>query len=364
MGFREEGWKVPFYDPPIDEADVIAVAEAVRQKKLSQGSVVREFEEKLAKYLGCKYVVCCNSGTAALHLALVSLNISEGDEVVVPSFTFAATINSVLYVRAEPVFADIDSATYCIDPDDMWNKVTANTQAIIPVHLAGISADMDRIDNLAVVEDAAQAIGCKYKGKMVGTIGDVGAFSFYTTKSLQCAEGGALVTNNEEIATKARILRSHGQESRYKHIYLGYNYRMSDITASLGLSQLEKLDEIIEGKQKVALQYNDLLRDTEGVYTPQTASYSTHTYNFYILRCKTREIALNILDEAKKEGVEIIRAYMPVHKQPYLPEYHNIRLPVTDDYEGKTIFLPCWKNMPETFIGKVVEVVEKGCKNE
>ncbi len=373
MGFRTEGWKVPFYEPDVRFRDVYNVAKTVFQKKLSQGSVVGEYERELAECIGTKEAIVVNSGTAALHLALASLGIGKEDEVIVPSFTFVATVNAVLYVGAKPVFVDINSDTYCMDVKDVENKITSKTKAIIPVHLCGQSVDIDGLyeivtgGDMYLIEDAAQAIGCRYKGHKVGTLGDVGCFSTYVTKTLgNTGEGGFITTDDDKLANKMRAMRSHGQVERYKHKYFGWNYRMSDINASLGLSQLSRLGDMIESKRKIAFLYGMKLHglEKEGhIILPKTSSYSTHTYTFFMILCRDKIVANRIMLKAEDEKVQVIRAYLPVHKQPYLKGcYDNVKLLITDSYSDRLLFLPCFPCMKEKLINEVVEVVGKGCE--
>nr|MDO8134547.1 DegT/DnrJ/EryC1/StrS family aminotransferase [Candidatus Njordarchaeum guaymaensis] len=257
--------KIPVADPYITREDVRAVAQAIKNKRLSQGQYVDRFEREFASYLGRKHALAAMNGTAALHLAIMSVGVKPGDEVIVPSFTFIATSNCVLYAGAKPVFVDIDPNTYNIDPEKIERLISPRTKAIIPVHYAGQPADMDPILEIAerrglcVIEDAAEAHGATYKNRKAGAIGELGCFSFYPNKNMTTGEGGMLATDDDEIAEKVRLLRSHGQDSRYHHVTIGYNYRMTDMQAALGMVQLRRLDRILRKKREAAEYYGKLL---------------------------------------------------------------------------------------------------------
>ena len=238
-------------EPLVGEEEVNAVREVLLSGMYVSGKKVKEFEEKFAEYIGTKYAIATSSGTAALHISLACLDIGPGDEVIVPPMTFFATIEAVLYQNAIPIFADVDE-NYCMDPKSIENVITNRTKAIIPVHLFGYSANMKRIMEIArkydlyVIEDCAQAHGTEYYGKKVGSIGHIGAFSFFATKNMTTGEGGMITTNDEEVAKKAKMIRSHGMIDRDNHIMLGYNYRMTEMEAAFGLVQLSKLDQLNE----------------------------------------------------------------------------------------------------------------------
>ncbi len=279
-------WKVPLSDVDLDKKEMKAVKEVLESKWLSMGERVREFENKFAKYLGAKYAVATNSGTAALHLALRCLGTKSGDEILVPALTFVATVNAILYCQAKPVFADITSLEDLnVSPRDIEKKITRRTKGILVVHYAGYLADMDEITRIArkhklfLVEDSAHAVGARWGKKAAGTIGDAGCFSFFSNKNMITGEGGMLVTDNSDIARKARIMRSHGMTSlswdrflghatSYDVTDLGYNYRMNEISASLGLEQLKKLEKNNRKREDLTRLYIQNLMDTRGLLIP------------------------------------------------------------------------------------------------
>ena len=269
--------KVPIAKPIIGEEEIENVVEVLKSGMIAQGPKVEEFEQKFADWVGAKYGIAVNSGTAALHVALLSCGIGEGDEVITTPFTFIASGNSIVYTGAKPVFADIDLKTYTLDPDSIEDLITENTKAIMPVQLYGQSANMDKINEIArkhgliVIEDAAQAHGAICNGKKVGSMGDMACFSFYPTKNMTTSEGGIITTDDEDLAENAKIFRAHGATVRYHHDAIGYNFRMTDISAAIGLAQLEKIDDFNDKRIANAAYLNEGLKDVEGIVTPYCA---------------------------------------------------------------------------------------------
>ena len=352
----EMNYKVPLADPYITEEDVNAVADAVRQKRLSQGKHVEKFENKFAEYIGVKHGVAICNGTAALHVALAAVGVSAGDEVIVPSFSFVATSNSVLYQRAKPVFADINPLTYNINPEEIEKRITKKTRAIIPVHYAGQPADMDAVSEIAekyriyVVEDAAEAHGALYHGRKAGSLGDVACFSFYPNKNMTTGEGGMITTDDEELAERMRMIRAHGQDARYHHVMLGYNYRMTDFQAALGLVQLKRLERVIRNKVERAVFYNKKIRETfdDAIIPPYAAPDRTHVYMFYSVRFETRAMRDKAIVELENRGVETRISFPCLHLQPLYQELFGYRtglLPVTENVSDTILCLPIYPHM-------------------
>jgi dTDP-4-amino-4,6-dideoxygalactose transaminase len=251
---------IPIAKPYLGQEEVNAVREVLESGMIASGPRVDEFEKRFAEFANTRYAIAVTSGTVALHLALLSLDIKEGDEVIVPSFSFIASANSVLFCNAKPVFCDVDSKTFNIDVTKIKDLITENTKAIMPVHLYGQPADIDPIKEIAeahdikIIGDACQAHGAKYKGKMVGSFGDVECFSFYPTKNMTTGEGGMLTTDSSDIAEKAISIRNHGRQKTkwgYEHGMIGYNYRMTDISAAIGLEQLKRLPDFIKKRQDI-----------------------------------------------------------------------------------------------------------------
>ena len=282
--------KVPIAKPIIGEEEIENVVEVLKSGMIAQGPKVEEFEKKFAEWVDADYGIAVNSGTAALHVALLSCGIGKGDEVITTPFTFIASGNSIVYTGAKPVFADIDLKTYTMNPNAIEDLITENTKAILPVQLYGQSADMDRINEIAeayglvVIEDAAQAHGATCKGKKVGSMGDIACFSFYPTKNMTTSEGGIITTDDPDLVETARMFRAHGARVRYHHDAIGYNFRMTDISAAIGLAQLNKIDEFNDKRIENAAYLNEGLQDVEGVVTPYCAEGSKHVYHQYTIR--------------------------------------------------------------------------------
>ena len=312
--------KVPIAKPIIGDEEIENVVEVLKSGMIAQGPKVAEFEQKFAEWVGAKYGIAVNSGTAALHTALLACGIGEGDEVITTPFTFIASGNSIVYTGAKPVFADIDLKTYTLDPDSIEDLITENTKAILPVQLYGQSANMDKINELAekygliVIEDAAQAHGATCNGKKVGSMGDMACFSFYPTKNMTTSEGGIITTDDEDLAEKARIFRAHGATVRYHHDEIGYNFRMTDISAAIGLAQLEKIDEFNEKRIANAAYLNEGLKDVDGVVTPYCAYDSKHVYHQYPIMVEKgdRDDWVDIINDWVLEQESIIRFHYTI----------------------------------------------------
>jgi len=284
--------------PQIGMYEMEGVMEVIRSKQLTQGVKVEEFEEMFAKYIGTKYAVAVNSGTAALHCAYLALGLKKGDEVITTPFTFRATISMIEATGATPVFVDIKD-DFNIDETLIKEKITKKTKAIVPVHLFGKPCSMDKIMKIAneykifVIEDAAQSCGAEYNNKKTGNFGDIGAFSFYGTKILTTCEGGMCVTNDLEIAKKIRMIRNHGMDEYGNFKMLGYNYRMTDVSASIGIKQLDKIDNFISVRRYIAASYNYYFDKL--VKVPRDTENTRHAYNNYSFVVKNRDLVIKNL---------------------------------------------------------------------
>src|SRR3990172_6954688 len=287
---------IPIAKPLIGEEEINAVTEVLRSGTIAEGQKVKDFEAEFAEYVGTSYAVAVNSGTAALHVALLAHNIGPGDEVITTPFSFVATSNSVLFTGARPVFADIDEKTFNIDPESIIEKVTSKTKAIIPVHLYGQAVDMKKImeiaedNDLVVIEDACQAHGATYEGKNVGSFG-TGTFSFYPTKNMTTGEGGMITTDDKNVAERAKMIRSHGSKVRYFHEMLWYNLRMTDIAAAIGLIQLGKLDDFNEARIRNAGYLNEKLNKIPGLRLPYIDKRCGHVFHQYTVRVNSSTIS-------------------------------------------------------------------------
>jgi dTDP-4-amino-4,6-dideoxygalactose transaminase len=375
--------------PILDNEEIERVVNVLKSGRYVQGPNVKEFEEKFAEYIGVKHAVAVNSGTAALHMALATLGVGPGDEVVVPALTFFSTATSVIHQNAIPVFSDIETTSYNMDPEDLHERITERTRVIIPVHLYGGPAEMDPILELAekrgvyVVEDAAQAHGAEYKGKKVGSIGHIGCWSFYATKNMTSGEGGMITTDDDEVARKARILRNHGMVNRDDHVMLGYNYRMNEIQAAIGVVQLKKLDIFNEIRIKHSRFLMENLKDVDWFKLPEIRPYNKHVFFWLPVLIDESKLEMSTLELRKRlfnSGVETRHRYnAPLYKQIMLLEknaypkgcpfncpfygkemdYSSIYLKNTEKIAGKVLGLPNHPGLEEEDLERVVEVVHE-----
>jgi len=354
---------IPIAKPMIGEEEKKAVIEVLDSGMLASGPKVEEFEKKFAEFIRVKHAIATTSGTTALHLALLSLGVGDGDEVIVPSFSFIATANSILFCNAKPVFCDVDLETFNIDVEKIESLITDKTRAIMPVHLYGQPADMKPILEIAeehdlyVIGDAAQAHGAEYDGGRVGSFGDVECFSFYPTKNMTTGEGGMITTNIEEIAERARSIRNHGREKTkwgYEHNRLGYNYRMTDIAAAIGLEQLKKLPKFNEKRRKNAEYYNENLDGIDGIEIPYVLENVKHVYHQYTIKCDDRESIINKLKE-KEIGYGIYYP-KPLHFYRHLEKFATNDLKNSEILSEKVVSIPVHSALTVEELERVVEV--------
>lgn len=346
---------LPVAEPKFGDVELRYVSECVLTGWVSSaGKFVRRFEEQFSEFCETKFAVSSSSGTSALHLSLLALEIGVGDEVIVPSFTFISTANAVTFTGAKPVFVDSEPSTWNINPVEIKKAITAKTKAIIPVHVYGHPANMTPIldiareYNIAVVEDAAEAHGALYKGKKVGSLGDMGMFSFYGNKIITTGEGGMIVTDNNDLAEKIRILRDHGMDPnrRYWHSILGYNYRMTNIQAALGVAQMERIDQIVEQKRRNADLYAKGLQGISGITLPPEEVWGKNIYWLYSLLIDDEEFGMSskeLGEQLKKKGIETRPLFLPVHQQPIYNTGQN--LPVCEKLSRCGLSLPSSVNL-------------------
>lgn len=360
--------RLPIAEPSLGEKELIYVSECVLTGWVSSiGKFVTQFEELFAKFCGTKYAVSTSSGTTALHLALLALDIQPGDEVIVPSLTFIATANTVRHCGATPVFVDSEMETWNIDPSLIEAAITPKTKAIIPVHIYGHPADMDPIlaiakkYNLYVIEDAAEAHGALYKGKNVGSLGDLGIFSFFGNKIITTGEGGMVVTDDEELYNKMQILKAHGMDPNIKYIHpvLGYNYRLTNIQAAIGVAQMEKIDRLIEKKRLMAKWYEEGLKDIPGITLPPEKEWAKNVYWMYSILIDEKIFGItrdHLIEKLQERGIETRPFFYPIHKQPIynLP----IKLPVTEKLSLIGLNLPSANNLNRADVEKVVKAMK------
>lgn len=342
--------KIPLFKVNSDKKDIEAIKKVLNRKESwTVGYEADELEKKLAKYVGSKYAVVCNSGTSALHAALLTLGIGEGDEVIVPSFSFIATANCVLMVGAKPVFADIEEETYGLDPEDVLNKITDKTKAIIPVHVGGQPCKIQELKeiaddyNLFLIEDACEALGARVGKKMVGTIGEIGVYSFCQNKIITTGDGGAIVTNNPHIYRILKRVVNHGKEDDF--VDLGYNWRLPNILAALGISQLNKIDKNIEKRMKIADYYYQRLG-----HQYVNSVYQLFTYNFGDKRDA-------IKNKLTKLGIGCKVYFDPIHLTPFYRSigYGDIKLPVTEKVSKQVLSLPIYPTLTNKEQDKIIK---------
>ena len=350
---------IPIARPQMGEDEKQRVWEAMASGSLAQGPRVHELEEEFAAFIGAGHAVATSSGTTALHLALLAYGIGAGDEVITVPFTFIASANSILYTGARPVFVDVAERDFGIDPSLIEAAITERTKAIMPVSLYGQPSDMEAVTEiaerhgLAVVEDACQAHGAAIGERRSGTWG-AGTFSFYPTKNMTTGEGGMITTDDGELAERARLLREHGMKVRYHHDVVGYNFRMTDIAAAIGLAQLPKLPANNERRRAIAARYD---RELRGVVTPQVRPGVTHVYHQYTLLVNERDAFAEAL---KARGVGSAVYYpIPVHLQkPYLAlGYGHEALPVTDRLTARVLSIPVHPSLADDEVSAVIEAV-------
>lgn len=365
---------IPLFDLNFDEQEENAVLEVLRSRWISTGPKTAEFENKFAQLLHTDHAVALSNCTVALHLAMKLIGLKSGDEVICPSLTFVATVNAIRYVDAIPVFADIKSCNdLTIDPEEIERKITGNTRAIVVMHFGGFACDMDRIMQIArkhglkVIEDACHGPLSEYKGKKLGTIGDIGCFSFFSNKNISTGEGGMLITNNQAYYERAKLLRSHGMTSMsyerakghstaYDVVDLGFNYRMDDIHASIGIAQLSKIIDDLDKRALIRKKYLELLRNISGIIVP-FSEYSEFSSNYIfpiVLKDSNSEMRDQIRELMAEQGIQTSVHYPAVHRFSIYRDFYT-ELPLTDYVAGNLITLPMYAGLKYESIEYIVE---------
>ncbi|MEK7646870.1 MAG: UDP-4-amino-4,6-dideoxy-N-acetyl-beta-L-altrosamine transaminase [Patescibacteria group bacterium] len=362
---------IPYGRQSIDKDDIGAVVDVLRSDWLTQGPAIASFEKALASYCGVKYAVAVSNGTAGLHLAYLAAGLKGGDDVITTPNTFVATSNMLLAVGARPVFCDIRSDTFNIDEAEIEKLVTRKTRAIIPVHFAGHPCEMEVVWKVAqkrklfVIEDACHALGASYKKFKIGSCrySNAAVFSFHPVKSMTTGEGGAIVTNDKRFYEKLISLRSHGihKDDNGQNVMteLGYNYRMTDMQAALGKSQLKKLDRFIEKRRAVVSWYGNLLRETNEIMLPKELPQCYHGWHIYVIRVKDPKMRWPLYRYLLKNGIGVNFHYPAVYSHPYYRKhgYKNIQLKNMDEYHNSCITLPCHTKLAKSDIRKIARLI-------
>jgi UDP-4-amino-4,6-dideoxy-N-acetyl-beta-L-altrosamine transaminase len=369
---------IPYSRQWIDKEDIEAVLNVLGSDFLTQGPKVGEFEDALSKYTGARHAVAFSSGTAALHAAYFTAGIGPGDEIITSPMTFAATANAALYLGAKPVFVDVEADTGNIDPALIDGAVTKSTKAIVPVHYAGHPADMDEVREIAkrhkisVIEDACHALGAQYRERKIGTISDMSVFSFHPVKPITTGEGGAVCTDDEKHYKKLLMFRAHGVtkddlESEphggwyYEMQLLGYNYRLTDIQAALGLSQLGRLDGFTQKRRAIAEKYSELLKGNPYFDVPVERDYARSCWHLYPIRLKDNYIGIkkSLFDNLRGEGLGVQVHYIPVYLHPYYLGlgYAEGLCPAAEDFYLREISIPMYPRMSEDDVRFVISTL-------
>jgi perosamine synthetase len=362
--------QIPMSAPDITSAEIEAVNEVLGTNWLSIGPKIDAFEKVMAEYVGCRYGIGVNSGTSGLHLSMIAAGIDEDDEVITPSFSFIASANCVMYERGKPVFVDIDPLTGNMDPAAIEDAITERTKAIIAVHAFGQPADMDPILNVArkhqllVIEDACEAIGAEYKGRRTGTMADCAVFAFYPNKQITTGEGGMIVTDRAEWNDLFRSLRNQGRDvfnTWLDHTRLGYNYRLDEMSAALGLAQMRRIDELLAKRAQVAQWYNERIDEIDGIHKPYIAETTTRMSWFvYVVRCSDDLKRNKLMTCLEEVGIPSRPYFTPIHLQPFYREKYGCQpedLPYTEKAGNTFLALPFSSIMQEDQVDYVCQQI-------
>jgi perosamine synthetase len=370
---------VPLSRPDITDLERKIVMEVLSTPSLSLGPRLLEFEKKMADYLGVKHAIAVNSGTSGLHLIVRALDIRDGDEVITTPFSFVASSNCLLFERATPVFVDIDPITMNLDVEQIEEKITKKTKAILPVHVFGHPANMDRLlqisqkYDLPIIEDACEAIGAEYKGKKAGTMGKAGVFAFYPNKQITTGEGGIIVTNDDELARLCRSMRNQGRGENnawLAHERLGFNYRMDELSAALGIAQLERIDEILKKREAVAKRYHEYFKNIKGVTIPYVSPEIKMSWFVYVIRFEGDINRDTVMRKLQEKGIGCRPYFSPIHLQPFYRKQFGFKpgdFPVTEKISQETLAIPFFNNLSDEHALYVVETIneiihESDCK--
>ncbi len=365
--------KISLSSPDITSKELNAIKEVLVSSTLSIGPQVEKFEKLFAQYIGVKYAIAVNSGTSALHLCVRALGIKDGDEIITSPFSFIASANCALFERANPVFADIDKKTLCLDYSLIEKKITKRTKAILPVHIFGHPCQLDKIMviakkyNLAVIEDACEALGSEFNGKKVGSFGQVGVFAFYPNKQITTSEGGMIVTNSKKIADICRAMRNQGRTNNrwLSHEILGFNYRLGELNAALGVVQMQRVEEILKKRKMVAEYYNKRLKSIKGVSIPYISKDVKISWFVYVIRLDgnyfSRKDRDKVIKEMTENGIYCRDYFPPIHLEPLYVNmfgYKKGDYPITESVSDTTIALPFYNNLSQEKVDIICQTLE------
>ena len=369
-------FKIPLFKTYWDEEDIKSVTDVIKRGSYwATGPEIQEFEDKLSEYVGTKYAVAYNSGTSALHALLLAYDLKQGDEVIVPSFTFITTANAPLFVGAKPVFAEMEAKTYGLDPEDVKERITSKTKAIMPIHYGGCPCLIRELKeiagdhNLLLIEDAAESLGAKIKAKKVGTFGDSAMLSFCQNKVISTGEGGAIVTDSKEIYKRLMLIRSHGRletqdyfssTGYMDYVALGYNFRMPTMVAALGLSQIKKIDGIIKMRRDRAEYITKKIPNFEGITLPIPPHDYFHVYQMYAIRINDN-LRDDLMKYLSERGIMTKVYFPPVHLTHFYRTkfgYSDGDLPITEEISNQVLSLPLYPTLTEKEVDYIIEEID------
>jgi dTDP-4-amino-4,6-dideoxygalactose transaminase len=366
--------RIPMASADLDDSDIEAVLSVLRTGRLALGPQTILFEQAICDYVGTRHAVAVSSGTAALHLIVKALGIGAGDDVLVPSFTFAASVNALLYEGAMPVFVEIERDTYNLDPADLEHKITARTKAIMAVDVFGHPADWDALRRIAerhslkIIDDSCEALGAAFKGTKLGRFGDAAAFAFYPNKQITTGEGGVIVTDSDDIARLCRSLRNQGRGEMgawLEHDRLGYNYRLDEMSAALGISQLRRLETFLAKREQVAHRYSERLARFDWLRTPVVKPDVRMSWFVYVVTLAEGLDRDSVMRRMEARGIPVRGYFSPAHLQPYIRErfgYAEGELPITESVARRTIALPFHNNLSDAQIEEVVAALAEAAQ--
>lgn len=357
---------IPFAEPSVGKEEATAAYKAILNHNLRYGPQIETFEHVITEYVGVKYAVAVSSGTAALHTALLALGIKSGDEVLLPSFSCAPPLIATILVGARPIFVDIEENSLNIDPEDVKRNITSKTKVIIPIHYCGHPADMDALleiaerYNIYILEDVAEALGAKYKGKRLGSLGHVAILSFSPNKTITTGEGGMILVNDHGIYERAKIIINYGQKERFNYIIVGHNYHMTAFQAAIGLEQMKKIDQLLSRRKSIARLYDEMLSNELLLDTPFTSPLCEHAYMSYYVKFKTKKLRDKVMKYLNNKGIETRIYFPPLHKSPYYQQLVNLKnkLLRTEDISDRILNLPLFPTLSESQVAYIANTIK------